>query len=198
MHVAVNADSMNKFVTAVLCPSCDQISLFLERIMNVPEMSSWDSVDESTLLWPRVGSRPPAPPEVPEQYARDYDEAALILSDSPKASAALTRRCVQTILRESAGVGPGNLSAEIQEVINQGQLPSHIGQQLDAVREIGNLAAHPTKDENTGAVLEVEPGEAEWNLDVLDALFDHYFVKPAVAQSRNPHSAPLATGSGIL
>lgn len=91
---------------------------------------------------------------------------------------------MQTILRDLAGVKVGNLSAEIQEVISNGQLPSRIEQQLDAVREIGNLAAHPTKDQNTGAVIEVEPGEADWNIDVLEALFDHYFVKPAIDQKR--------------
>lgn len=30
----------------------------------------------------------------------------------------------------------------------------------------------------------MEPGEAEWNLDVLEALFDFYFVAPAKAQER--------------
>ena len=108
----------------------------------------------------------------------------MILGDSPKASAALTRRCMQHILRNEEKVKPGNLSYEIQEAIANGNLPSHIEDQLNAVREIGNLAAHPTKDQSTGQVLPVEPGEAEWNLDVLEALFDHYFVKPAVAQKR--------------
>jgi hypothetical protein len=32
--------------------------------------------------------------------------------------------------------------------------------------------------------MDVEPGEAEWNLDVLDALFDVYFVQPALAAKR--------------
>lgn len=32
---------------------------------------------------------------------------------------------------------------------------------------------------NTGLILGVEPGEAEWLLDVLEALFDFYFVRPA-------------------
>ena len=31
---------------------------------------------------------------------------------------------------------------------------------------------------------EAEPGEAEWNLDVLEALFDFYFVQPAIASRR--------------
>jgi hypothetical protein len=34
------------------------------------------------------------------------------------------------------------------------------------------------KSKNSGEVLPVEPGEAEWNLDVLDALFDFLFVQP--------------------
>ena len=42
----------------------------------------------------------------------------------------------------------------------------------------GNFSAHPTKSTNTGEIIDVEPGEAEWNLDVLELLFDHYFVAP--------------------
>jgi hypothetical protein len=30
----------------------------------------------------------------------------------------------------------------------------------------------------------VEPGEAEWNLDVLDGLFDFYFIQPVILQQR--------------
>jgi hypothetical protein len=44
---------------------------------------------------------------------------------------------------------------------------------------IGNFAAHPLKSTNTGAIVEVERGEAEWLLDVLESLFDFYFVRPA-------------------
>jgi hypothetical protein len=40
------------------------------------------------------------------------------------------------------------------------------------------------KDTNTGAILPVEPHEAEWNLDVLDGLFDFYYVAPAKAAAK--------------
>jgi len=34
-------------------------------------------------------------------------------------------------------------------------------------------------------VVDVEPGEAEWNLDVLDALFDYfYYIAPAKSEER--------------
>jgi len=55
---------------------------------------------------------------------------------------------------------------------------------LDAVRNIGNFAAHPMKSQSTGEIVPVEPGEAEWNLDVLESLFDFHFVAPAKTKAR--------------
>jgi hypothetical protein len=34
------------------------------------------------------------------------------------------------------------------------------------------------KSEKSGEILDVEAGEAEWTLDVLEELFDFYFVRP--------------------
>jgi hypothetical protein len=56
------------------------------------------------------------------------------------------------------------------------------GNNLDAVRVAGNFAAHPTKSEHTGDIVEVEPGEAEFLLDVLEGLFDFYIVQPKKAE----------------
>jgi hypothetical protein len=33
---------------------------------------------------------------------------------------------------------------------------------LDAIRTIGNFAAHPIKSTSSGEIVDVEPGEAEW------------------------------------
>jgi hypothetical protein len=46
------------------------------------------------------------------------------------------------------------------------------------------FGAHPIKSTSTGEIVEVEPGEAQWNLDVLDSLFDFYFVAPSKTQAR--------------
>jgi hypothetical protein len=48
----------------------------------------------------------------------------------------------------------------------------------------GNFAAHPMKSQQSGAVLDVEPGEAEWNLDVLEQLFDFFYVQPAILAAK--------------
>ena len=87
-----------------------------------------------------------------------------MLADSPKASAALSHRCLQHILREKAGVKHNNLYQEIQEIIDSGALPPHLSEQIDAVRKIGNVAAHPIKSTVSGEVVDVEDGEAEWTL----------------------------------
>jgi len=90
-----------------------------------------------------------------------------VLPDSPKASAALSHRCLQNLLREKAGVKPGNLANEIQQVIDSGRLPSHLSDSIDAIRNIGNFSAHPMKSNTTGEIVPIEPQEAEWNLDAL-------------------------------
>jgi hypothetical protein len=35
-----------------------------------------------------------------------------------------------------------------------------------------------------GEILPVEPGEAEWSLDVLEQLFDFYYVQPALTAKK--------------
>ena len=116
---------------------------------------------------------------MPAEFTEDYGEACLILADSAKASAALSRRCLQHILREKASVKHGTLFSEIQEVINSNTLPAHITDILDVPRKLGNVAAHPIKESNSGTIVDVEPWEAEWCLEVIEALYDHYFVMPA-------------------
>jgi hypothetical protein len=136
------------------------------------------------LVYPKAISRTPLAPEVPQEFAVDYREACLVLADSEKASAALSRRGLQHLLRAKAGVKKGDLATEIQQVLDSKQLPSHLAEDLDAIRNIGNFAAHPMKTTNTGEIVEVEPQEAEWLLNLLEQLFDFYFVLPARAQTR--------------
>jgi hypothetical protein len=136
------------------------------------------------MIYPKGISRAPLSSDVPAEFSGDYSEACLVFPDSQKASAALSRRCLQHLLRTNAGVKPSDLANEIQEVLDSKQLPSHLAEAIDAVRNIGNLAAHPMKSKHTGEIFEVEPGEAEWSLDVLEGLFDFYFVQPALLQKR--------------
>jgi hypothetical protein len=82
------------------------------------------------------------------------------------------------VWREKAGVKPSTLAAEIDEVLGMRVLPSAVAGALDAARHIGNFAAHPTKSEHTGEIMQVETGEAEWNLDVLVGYFTFSSCNP--------------------
>jgi hypothetical protein len=136
------------------------------------------------LCYPKGNSRIPLGAEVPREFSDDYREACMTLADSPKASAALSRRCLQHVLREKAGVKSKNLADEIQQAIDSGKLPSHLVESLDAVRNIGNSAAHPIKSTASGEIIDVEAGEAEWTLDVLESLFDFYFTQPELLKKK--------------
>jgi len=145
-------------------------------------------------IYPRRPTRPPAPVEVPDDLARDFNEAALVLGDSPQSSAALSRRCLQALLALQ-GFTQHKLAAAIDAVLAAKVLRSDLADDLDSIRKVGNFAAHPMKDTNSGAILPVEPHEAEWNLDVLDGLFDFYYVAPAKSKSkRDALNAKLQQG----
>jgi endogenous inhibitor of DNA gyrase (YacG/DUF329 family) len=113
------------------------------------------------------------PKEVPAKIAEDFLEAAAVLQTSKKASAALSRRCLQHILSDM-GAQEGSLSDQIDWFMKK--CPSKVADNLDYVRHIGNFAAHPEKSKATGEIVEVGPEEADWNLEVLQQLFDYCYV----------------------
>ena len=163
----------------VSCPECGRMILTIEPFNESADSRERIVGEQEVVIWPLQSARPPVPKQVPEHIGADYQEAALVLSLSPKASAALSRRCLQAVLREAGSANQHNLSQQINAVMPS--LPSYIAESIDHIRNVGNFAAHPTKDQASGQIVDVEPGEAEWNLDVLDMLFDHYYVKPALA-----------------
>jgi hypothetical protein len=153
-----------------------------------------EAVDSLVLVNPRGAQRSKSPPEVVDEdapLAADYDEACLVLADSPKSAAALARRCLQHILHEKAGATQSNLNDQIDHVL--AGLPSHLSASVDGVRTVGNFAAHPMKSTNSGELLDVEPGEAEWTLDTVEALMDFFYVAPAqTAAKRAAMNAKLS------
>lgn len=189
-------DGGNHTVEAVACPKCSGVLLTHADVLTTegPQPGTLTSDDVNVfILLPRVSSRPPLSSDVPEPYRGLYSEAALILTDSPRASAALSRRCLQHLLREVVHAPRGDLYGEIEWVLTNGGLPGYVTDSLHELRTIGNMAAHPNKSTATGDYIEVEPGEAEWTLDTLDALFGFCFIEPAKTAARK---AALAARTG--
>ncbi len=179
------------------CPACRRMIVFLGASLFPGAQFSRpipaESVHFDLMVRPKAPSRAPLPAEVPEKYAEDYTEACLVFADSAKASAALSRRCLQKLFRDHVQVKATNLYNEIQQVLDSGKLPSDLAEAIDAIRVVGNFAAHPIKSTNTGEIIDVEPGEAEWLLDTLETLFDFYFVRTeALKKKRDALNAKLA------
>lgn len=123
------------------------------------------------------------PPDIKE----DYEEVCSVLPVSHEASAALSRRCLQAILRQR-GYTQRDLAKQIDALLSEPNpmkaIPTALRQTVDAIRNFGNFSAHPAADQTTLQVVAVDPGEAEWCLDILEEMFDHYYVKPAQAAAR--------------
>jgi hypothetical protein len=178
-------------VVAVACSKCKRHSLSVQRgsgyqLGPTPRSTvvALTGVKLYQRFYPKGTARAPVPKEVPAAIAEDFTEACLVLADSPKASAALSRRCLQHLLRHAAKVKPADLAIEIQQVLDSGVLPTDLAESIDAIRNVGNFSAHPQKSTASGEILPVEPQEAEWTLEVLEALFDFYFVRPAVLDAK--------------
>jgi hypothetical protein len=165
------------------CPECDGLIVGLrvgECYLNeVGELKLREISPEPgfLLLYPKTAARS-KPPEVPPEIWTEYAESRAVLEASPKASAALSRRIVQTILRNCHDIKRRNLADEIQVFIDMPSVPGPLASAVDAIRAVGNFAAHPTKSLRTGEIAEVEPEEAEWLLEVLESLFDFTFIQP--------------------
>lgn len=169
-------------VEIMKCPECSNEILRLGKgtIIN----NNYRVLDHRQI-YPSGSNRGPIPGDVPPDIAADYTEAALVLPFSPKASAALSRRCLQSVLG-AAGYKQKDLSKQIDAALIEDDarkaLPSGVHAIVDAIRNFGNFAAHKITDQTSLQIIDVEPAEAEFCLDVLDSVFDHYYVKPAQAK----------------
>lgn len=112
------------------------------------------------------------PDYVPKPIVDDYNEACLILNLSPKASATLSRRCLQGIIRDFWGIIKSRLIDEIDEL--NGKVEDKTWQAIDAVRKMGNIGAHMEKDINL--VIDVETEEAELLKRLIEMLIKDWYM----------------------
>lgn len=183
---APNAYTSYKWqVKSMVCPSCTNDIITL--VNGTGLSSSWDNIiaKDEKIIHPLGSSRNRPSHNVPEIFKNDYLEASAVIHISEKASAALSRRCLQNLIHNHLGIKEKDLNAEIKAIRDRGALPTEVADQLDHLREIGNFAAHPKKDAMTGEIIDVDTGEAEWSLNILDEIFDYCFDRPArIAQKK--------------
>ncbi|EMN3469577.1 DUF4145 domain-containing protein [Klebsiella pneumoniae] len=113
---------------------------------------------------------------------------------SPKASATLSRRCLQGMIRDAWNVKPARLVDEIKAV--EGQIESNVWKAIDAVRNIGNIGAHMENDINV--IVDVDPDEAEMLIGLLELLIQEWYVERHERQLRVEAITALAAEKKAL
>lgn len=112
-------------VETTVCRHCDGFAIWLD----------------DQMIYPRAVAVSPPNPDLQEDIQNDYNEAARILDESPRGSAALVRLCLQKLCVQLGEPGK-NINSDIGSLVGKG-LPQTVQQALDVVRVVGNNAVHP-------------------------------------------------------
>jgi hypothetical protein len=171
-----NADGTKYLVIDwIVCPNteCKKLSLYtsLHEYNYVPRI--WEKgefIREWTLL-PDTKANV-FPDYIPQALRQDYEEAYSILDLSAKASATLSRRCLQGIIRDFWGVKKGRLVDEINAI--EDKVDPLTWKSIDAIRKVGNIGAHMEKDINL--IIDVEPKEAKLLVQLIEMLFEEWYI----------------------
>ncbi|WP_325437229.1 DUF4145 domain-containing protein [Pseudomonas nitroreducens] len=130
----------------------------------LPEKKSWKLIPSSFAK--------NLPNYVPRAIVEDYNEACAIRELSPKASATLSRRCIQGMIRDFFAVKKGRLIDEIDAI--KEKVDPATWAAIDAVRQIGNIGAHMEKDINV--IVDVDPEEAQLLISLIETLISDWYV----------------------
>lgn len=171
-------------------PKCRRISLSLDLYGFIYEGGRGRQRGYLTQrLLPRSSSKP-QPDYIPYALREDYEEACAIRDLSPKAAATLVRRCLQGMIRDFCNINNmKTLSDEIKALktlVDDGRAPSGVTEEsveaIDHVRGIGNIGAHMEKD--IDLIVDVDPNEAQVLIELVEMLFDEWYVARHQRQER--------------
>lgn len=159
----------------IVCPNpaCKEFTLEAE-LYDTIAVTSAIVTKERTKTWSLVPQSKAKvfPDYVPKPIRDDYEEACKIVNDSPKASATLSRRCLQGMIRDFWGINKPRLIDEIEAI--KDKVDSLTWKAIDATRKIGNIGAHMEKDINL--IIDVDPEEAELLIKLIETLIKDWYI----------------------
>jgi hypothetical protein len=159
----------------VVCPNtdCREFTLVATLHGYVEISGAWHlaAAERTWQLIPASEARV-FPNYIPQAVLADYNEACLIRDLSPKASATLSRRCLQGIIRDFWNVSKPRLIDEIEAI--KDKVDPLTWAAIDAVRQIGNIGAHMEKDINV--IIDVDPKEAGLLIGLIETLISDWYV----------------------
>jgi hypothetical protein len=173
--------------SAITCPNeeCKELALTVE-LTGVYNGRSSGNIQTWRLL-PESEAKV-LPNYIPEPIKEDYYEACRIRDLSPKASATLSRRCLQGMIRDFYGISKARLIDEIKALENL--VDSDVWDSIESVRKVGNIGAHMEKDINV--MVDVEPKEAQLLIGLIQDLITDWYVTRYDRQERNKKIKEMA------
>lgn len=176
----------------IVCPNSNcrefTLSLSLHDHKNVSGQWKDQKAKQTWRLRPESIAKP-YPDYIPDPLKQDYNEACLIVDKSPKASATLARRCLQGMIRDFWGVSKARLIDEIEGI--KDKVDGDTWEAIDSLRKIGNIGAHMEKDINL--IVDVDPDEAALLINLIETLFDEWYITRHDRQERMGKIKALAS-----
>jgi len=162
---------------AIACPNpeCTKLTVIFVHSEIKEHLAAGNWKDKKQLNWMQLIPESAArvlPEYIPAAIVSDYTEACLIVDKSPKASATLSRRCLQGMIRDFHHVKKDKLVDEIKAI--QDRVDPLTWEAIDAVRSIGNIGAHMEKDINL--IVDVDEGEAKELIRLIELLIDDWYI----------------------
>jgi hypothetical protein len=160
----------------IVCPNeeCQKTTLIAALNSIAFELGSWKSKNDNIEIW-RLLPKSQAkvfPDFIPQVIRQDYEEACAITEASPKASATLSRRCLQGMIRDFWGVSKNRLIDEINDI--KDKVDPLTWKSIDAIRKVGNIGAHMEKDINL--IIDVDPAEANLLIQLIELLMKEWYI----------------------
>lgn len=118
----------------------NSVKFSISRCSNCLNLIIW-SADHEEIIFPKINQVEEPNLELNEDIKEIYIEAATILDDSPRASAALLRLCLEKLLIQ-INIPGRTLNDMISNLIEKG-VDENIRKACDIVRIHGNEAIHP-------------------------------------------------------
>ena len=176
----------------IVCPNskCKRFSLSVSLLSaSQNEHNRWEA-RKLIQTWQLIPSSQAQsfPAYIPKVILDDYSEACLICDLSPKASATLSRRCMQGIIRDFWRVKPGRLVDEIAQI--KDKVDSLTWDAIEAVRKVGNIGAHMEADINL--IVDVEPNEAKLLIGLNEMLLKEWYIARESKKTRLSSLVQLA------
>lgn len=163
-------------IIVITCPNSKCKKLYLKASLTSAyyEYSRWKQGKDlqNWQLLPESSAKV-LPDYIPPAIKEDYYESCRISNLSPKASAALSRRCLQGMIRDFWKIKKDTLKKEVDEL--ESKVDPLIWEAIDSVRSVGNIGAHMEKD--IDLIIEVDSKEAKLLIELIEQLIDDWYVE---------------------